>query len=1158
MQYPYLLALPKPIIWSCQRIFCVFLLQLGLPLLSWAQFGDPPIPKINRASSADLIAEGLSYYDMGSYEEAISYYRQIHPSDTNYYRAISELSLAYLALGQAEKALSLSDSLFALPAFVPQVNSYTHRGAILQQMGRREAALKAYQEGAMTFPFKHLIWYNLGVIQFNGQNYKQAYQSFLEAVSCNPYHRNSILFLGQLELNQGHFTKALLCFENYIMASPNNFENRQVAATLERLCQNGFDIPLNPIYQGISSNEGFEAMDSLLTSKKALAKSYKLHLKKADYALLRQTQLLMENWSIDQPSTPTLSTVGLSDQLALLLSDTAQTKPLELQNLALPSSPWFDVWSPLFKRIYEEQLFEVYAYSLISTVEDNKIPRRQLSKKPKKLDQLYVTIREQWNTIAKARKIRLATKEIMLQSWHDATAQHPAALGNMENGKRQGYWRFFQKNGFPIMEGFFKDGKKEGPWRVYDEEGLLKEAYSTKGNLVKGNYYGYTEGKMSERAFYGEEELLQGTLEYLYTCGTVAERFQYKDGKKEGENILFYPNAQLKARYRYHNDLLSGEAKTYYPNGQLEADLSYAENFRDGQENGYHLNGQLAYEGQWDAGYRVGKWAYYDDQGRMQGKMYFDEGGNQIGLYEWYEEGKKTEELNYFNDNLIGRQLYLDTATGNPYAAYYYSPSKLDSVTFYHAATGEVVERIIGGERFDLRIYDAQGRLYSEGEYTGLQQDGNWTVYFPGGEIAQTYRLMEGATDGPYRTYWPTGPIKKIRHYQSGRQTGYAATYYPHGAIMEEGWLENSNRDGIWKEFFPDKTLKEQAYWIKGQEQGWKHAYAPSGEKSHSIYQTANGEVLEAVSYNAQGEVVGHLQGMQPFDTLKLYHANGALKMEAPQQCHLFSGTTKWYYANGQLKSREQMRLGVQHGIYRLYHSNGAIWVEGAYTNGVPDGQWNWFSAQGQLLEKGAYTHGALTGLASTFYANGQLKAQSFYSQNKLHGSTKKYGIKGNLAVELWYEDGAIRKYRYGTDTTSKKLTAWKKVAPQGLDTLTAYYANGQKAIEYPLKNAYLHGKVKCYYFSGMPESVTDYSEGVKQGVQKTFYPNGQLKEEANFLYNQLHGTKQTFSREGKRLLTQEFQNGEPSGKKIIYQPENGEVKKVWQYWNGFQMEGNE
>ena len=50
--------------------------------------------------------------------------------------------------------------------------------------------------------------------------------------------------------------------------------------------------------------------------------------------------------------------------------------------------------------------------------------------------------------------------------------------GSFKNGKKEGFWTEYWKNGQLFSKGDFKNGKKEGSWVGYEEDGSLDKRWT--------------------------------------------------------------------------------------------------------------------------------------------------------------------------------------------------------------------------------------------------------------------------------------------------------------------------------------------------------------------------------------------------------------------------------------------------------------------------------------------------------------------------------------------------------------------------------------------------------------------------------------------------------------------------------------------------------
>ena len=120
----------------------------------------------------------------------------------------------------------------------------------------------------------------------------------------------------------------------------------------------------------------------------------------------------------------------------------------------------------------------------------------------------------------------------------------------------------------------------------------------------------------------------------------VIEKGTYKDNKKDGEWIQFFPNGNLKHKINFRGGIANGAAMFYYengklwekgtwvidhwvgayqffyPSGQIAYDWKYNKiGKRTGEQKYYHENGNVKYVGDWENGKTVGSLKIYSQEG---------------------------------------------------------------------------------------------------------------------------------------------------------------------------------------------------------------------------------------------------------------------------------------------------------------------------------------------------------------------------------------------------------------------------------------------------------------------------------------------------------------------------------------------------------------
>ena len=82
-------------------------------------------------------------------------------------------------------------------------------------------------------------------------------------------------------------------------------------------------------------------------------------------------------------------------------------------------------------------------------------------------------------------------------------------------------------------------------------------------------------------------------------------------------------------------------------------------------------------------------------------------------------------------------------------------------------------------------------------------------------------------------------------------------------------------------------------------------------------------------------------------ETVKLFHENGNLYIQATLKENLIHGSYQIWYANGQLAESIQFKDNLEDGRAEFYHSNGQLAMEGNFRQGEMTGEWKFFDKDG-------------------------------------------------------------------------------------------------------------------------------------------------------------------------------------------------------------------
>jgi antitoxin component YwqK of YwqJK toxin-antitoxin module len=196
-----------------------------------------------------------------------------------------------------------------------------------------------------------------------------------------------------------------------------------------------------------------------------------------------------------------------------------------------------------------------------------------------------------------------------------------------------------------------------------------------------------------------------------------------------------------------------------------------------------------------------------------------DAQGNRNGQWRKFHEG--TKQLRYEGTFVHGQEIgvfkFYDTDSGK-------QPSATKSYT-------------AGSERIDVSYFRKGGTKLSEGQVKGRKKEGKWkyfhpdgitimtieyyksdllegerTVYFANGQIAQKQTFVLGKEEGIDAHFSEKGIQLKMYTFQKGRLEGNSKIWNTDGNLLIEGRYKDNKKHGTWKYFVNGKLDKELKY----------------------------------------------------------------------------------------------------------------------------------------------------------------------------------------------------------------------------------------------------------------------------------------------------------------------------------------------------------
>lgn len=102
--------------------------------------------------------------------------------------------------------------------------------------------------------------------------------------------------------------------------------------------------------------------------------------------------------------------------------------------------------------------------------------------------------------------------------------------------------------------------------------------------------------------------------------------YEVKDGIKNGDFILYFPNGKIEMKGKIINDKNEGEWKYYLPDGTLQTSGFYLNDLPESTWTWFYQDGKIFEQGNFKNGVRIGEWKTFDQYGKLRVARKFENG----------------------------------------------------------------------------------------------------------------------------------------------------------------------------------------------------------------------------------------------------------------------------------------------------------------------------------------------------------------------------------------------------------------------------------------------------------------------------------------------------------------------------------------------------
>ena len=160
----------------------------------------------------EIAVEVSKFADKGDYDKTIEILDRLNKNDSTYCATLVSKSYYLLNSEKYEEVIKVIDEGFNLNCNTQYLSYYVNRGLAYLNLQKHDEALNNYNKALEIYPKNYLLWYNKGVVLEEMGKIEDAIKAYQEAILLRPTYARPHLQLGNLCYKQERITQALMCF----------------------------------------------------------------------------------------------------------------------------------------------------------------------------------------------------------------------------------------------------------------------------------------------------------------------------------------------------------------------------------------------------------------------------------------------------------------------------------------------------------------------------------------------------------------------------------------------------------------------------------------------------------------------------------------------------------------------------------------------------------------------------------------------------------------------------------------------------------------------------------------------------------------------------------------------------------------------------------
>lgn len=1040
-------------------------------------------------NSGKIINEAVALHDKGEYKKAIALYKTIPRSDTNYVKALYELSLSCLQDSSFAEGLAACEEGLKQGELEHELDLMISKGSLIDELKGPEKAIQFYDSALVKYPYSQSLLFNKSITLTRLKRFSEAENILKALVLQNPYFSSAHFRLASNSIQQGRVVPAMLSLITYMIINPSGMHYKNAITILNNISR-----VIEDTEEIVDDRKGedpaFQHAEQVLLSKMALDKNFKLQTG-LDDPITRQLQALMEVIKYD----------------------------------ASNQDFWMQFYVPLYKDLFQKKQFDPLMNQAFSSLEIESI-QKYIKKNSKEMKIAVGYVASYLNTIRSTRELDHGKRMAMDAIYHYNNDDVIVGSGKLDpKGEPVGKWNFYYSNGNKKSIGeFLPGGKKTGKWTFYFADGRISGTEEWKNGLQEGKDVSYSQfGAIAIEANYVNGKL-QGEKKNYYGIGTLKSVAHYKDDIQEGLYTEYYSSGRKRMEVELKNDKLNGSYKTYHNNGEPAILAQYKDGNLEGPYKTFHDNGQTNFEGFYKNGKLDGPARFYHSNAKIKEQKTYVNGEVEGKEETFNDQGVLTSVIMYEKGKAQGLASYYDDDSKR-YSTFLFDKDILKEAKYYDKEGKETHSFYRKNKTMDLTVIHPDGYKSSSTIYNDAgERIGKNFIYYPSGKTKESNNYKAGLLEGVTTGYYLNGKKNYEITFAGNEKNGKAEYYHFNGNIRLTGSHKEDNQDGTWTEFNERGHMISRYTYLNNDLHGYYEVFHANGkpyyeEKYHF------GWLTEVNVYDTTGKLLSASKLNKGNGTYLGVHFNGKKKFEGKYVDGEYHGIFHSYFFDESIRIKKTYNKGLLDGDYTEYHYGGQPAITGKYKLGKRTGDWKYFDKKGRIWKEENYIDNELNGIVKVYHDNGKIERELEYRNDELDGTFKRFSEDGQLAFVSYYKDDLLYGYSY-----FDKSNSLVKMLPLkgGSGKLISYYSNGNKSAE------------------------IEYADGKVNGRFELFHPNGNTMYRTNEIYNHTEGNLEEFYANGVQKSSYSYAtNSMDGGYKEFY--ENKTVKEEGQYFNGLE-----